>query len=85
MHSNSSSLKINKYPYIKPNKYAPLSPINNLLKKLNKYNIIKKTIHIYNTMRPHFSCNLMTPQQAHLKGKFNYKKWGNFSITEIWN
>ena len=38
-----------------------------------------------NEMRPHFSCNLMTPNQAHLEGKFDYKKWGNFSITEIWN
>jgi len=30
----------------------------------------------YNNFRPHFSCNLMTPDQAHLKGKFKYKKWG---------
>lgn len=48
-------------------------------------NIVKSAIHIYNNFRPHFSCNLMTPNQAHLKGKFKYKKWGNFSITEHWN
>jgi len=48
-------------------------------------NIVKNAIHIYNNFRPHFSCNLMTPNQAHLKGKFKYKKWGNFSITEHWN
>jgi len=47
--------------------------------------IVSNSIKIYNNMRPHFSCNLMTPDQAHLKGKFKYKKWGNFSITETWN
>ena len=47
--------------------------------------IVTKSISIYNNMRPHFSCYLMTPQKAHLNGKFNYKKWGNFSINEIWN
>ena len=57
-------------------------------KRLNKEEVIritKRSIKIYNKMRPHFSCNLMTPNQAHLEGKFDYKKWGNFSITEIWN
>lgn len=47
--------------------------------------VVRASIKIYNKMRPHFSCNLMTPEQAHIKGKYNYKKWGNFSITEIWN
>lgn len=48
-------------------------------------NVVKKSIEIYNNFRPHFSCQLMTPYQAHLTGKFDYKKWGNFSINEIWN
>lgn len=46
---------------------------------------LNQTIKIYNGMRPHFSCDLMTPEMAHLKGKFKYKKWGNYSITENWN
>jgi len=58
---------------------------NNKIPKHEAQRIVKNSIKIYNNMRPHFSCNLMTPQIAHLKGKFNYKKWGNFSITEIWN
>lgn len=47
--------------------------------------IVKNAIHIYNNFRPHFSCNLMTPNNAHQKGKFKYKKWGNHDITEHWN
>ena len=46
-------------------------------KRLNKEEVIritKRSIKIYNKMRPHFSCNLMTPNQAHLVGKFDYKK-----------
>ena len=79
-----------------PYQNAVAERINGILKqefdisdnRLNKEEIIrltKQSIKIYNEMRPHFSCNLMTPNQAHLEGKFDYKKWGNFSITEIWN
>ena len=48
-------------------------------------NVVNDAIEIYNNFRPHFSCNLLTPNQAHLKGKFDYRKWGNFSINETWN
>jgi len=58
---------------------------NKYLRKQEIRRLVNQTVKIYNNMRPHFSCNLMTPQKAHLKGKYNYKKWGNFSITEIWN
>ena len=58
---------------------------DNRLDKDEVKKLTKRSIKIYNEMRPHFSCKLMTPNQAHLKGKFKYKKWGNFSITEIWN
>ena len=47
--------------------------------------IVTSSISIYSKMRPHFSCKLMTPEVAHLKGKFKYKKWGKYSITENWN
>lgn len=46
---------------------------------------IMSAINIYNNHRPHFSCKLMTPNTAHIKGRFIYKKWGNFSFNEIWN
>lgn len=58
---------------------------NHRLHKDEVKKITKNSINIYNKLRPHFSCNLMTPNQAHLKGKYDYKKWGNFSITEFWN
>ena len=47
--------------------------------------IVTNAISIYNKMRPHFSCELMTPEVAHLKGKFKYKKWGKFFVNEYWN
>lgn len=37
---------------------------------------IKYAIETYNTKRPHLSCNMMTPEQAHVNGKFKIKKWG---------
>ena len=58
---------------------------DNRLTKDEVKKVVANSIKIYNEMRPHYSCNLMTPNQAHLTGKFEYKKWGNFSITEKWN
>jgi len=46
-------------------------------------NVVKKSIEIYNNFRPHFSCQLMTPNQAHLTGKFDYKKWGNLGSMKF--
>lgn len=46
---------------------------------------IDYTVIRYNEMRPHYSCKLMTPIQAHMQGKYKYKKWGKHSINEIWN
>lgn len=37
---------------------------------------IKRSIETYNTKRPHLSCEMMTPDQAHTVGKFILKKWG---------
>ncbi len=37
---------------------------------------IKRSIETYNTKRPHLSCEMMTPDQAHIEGKFILKKWG---------
>lgn len=36
---------------------------------------LSRSIHVYNNLRPHMSCNNLTPEQAHrAKGKLN-KKW----------
>ena len=37
---------------------------------------IKYAIETYNTFRPHFSCEKLTPQQAHEFGSYKLKKWG---------
>ncbi len=37
---------------------------------------ISYAISTYNTFRPHLSCEMMTPEQAHLKGTYKLKKWG---------
>ena len=37
---------------------------------------IKYVIETYNTFRPHFSCEMMTPEQAHEFGTYKLKKWG---------
>lgn len=47
--------------------------------------VIDQSIYIYNNERPHLSCKLMTPNEAHERGKYPYKKWGKYSITETWN
>lgn len=41
---------------------------------------VKTAIQIYNYERPHMSCDMLTPWQAHRTGKYNLKKWSkNFS------
>jgi len=37
---------------------------------------IKYAIETYNTLRPHFSCEKLTPQKAHEAGTHKLKKWG---------
>jgi putative transposase len=36
---------------------------------------INKSIWIYNNIRPHDSCNKLTPIQAHTKENYKLKKW----------
>ena len=47
--------------------------------------VINQSIEIYNNERPHLSCKLMTPNEAHEKGRYPYKQWGKYSITDSWN
>ena len=42
-------------------------------------NLIAKSINAYNSLRPHASCDYMTPDEAHLKsGKLN-KRWKKYN------
>jgi len=93
---DQNKIKISMTQKYDPYENAIAERINGILKqefdisniknpKVEVKKITTQAINIYNQLRPHFSCKLMTPNQAHLKGKFKYKKWGNFSITENWN
>jgi transposase InsO family protein len=42
------------------------------------YNKIKKSIKAYNEIRPHASCDYLTPEQAHLKSTELTKRWKNY-------
>jgi transposase InsO family protein len=45
---------------------------------------ISKSIRVYNTYRPHLSCQMMTPNQAHINGKYELKRWNRkFSRRDI--
>lgn len=41
-------------------------------------NLIRKSIEAYNQLRPHSSCNYLTPDQAHLTEDKLNKKWKNY-------
>ena len=36
---------------------------------------IRNAIFIYNTRRPHLSCEMLTPQKAHVIGKYKLRSW----------
>jgi len=43
------------------------------------YNQISKSIKAYNEMRPHASCDYLTPEQAHLQSEQLAKRWKNYN------
>lgn len=42
---------------------------------------IQKSIKAYNTLRPHLSCDLLTPEMAHLKTGILKKRWKSRSYN----
>ncbi|MDY6894781.1 MAG: IS3 family transposase [Thermotogota bacterium] len=36
---------------------------------------IKNAIFLYNTRRPHLSCDMSTPEKAHVNGRYKLKSW----------
>ena len=43
------------------------------------YQKVKNAIDNYNSIRPHLSCNYLTPNQAHLETKPMIKRWKNYN------
>lgn len=73
-----------------PYENALAERINGIIKKeFNLYNsqfgyeqtakIITKSINAYNQLRPHASCDYMTPEQTHLKSGELNKRWKNYN------
>ncbi|TBX65159.1 hypothetical protein EZL74_02300 [Flavobacterium silvisoli] len=40
---------------------------------------ISKSIKSYNELRPHASCDYLTPNQAHLQSEILNKRWKNYN------
>jgi putative transposase len=73
-----------------PYENALAERINGILKtEFNLYNSqagfeqtarqISKSINAYNSLRPHASCDYMTPDQAHLQSGQINKRWNNYN------
>jgi len=86
-HLVKSNIKISMTEKYDPYENAIAERINGILKDefdiadgfinhLHATKEIKASINIYNEIRPHLSCQLMTPNNAHKTGKFKRKIWG---------
>jgi putative transposase len=52
--------------------------LHNLNDKQQVHELLSATVNTYNTCRPHMSCNMMTPDQAHQHGKILERNWKNY-------
>lgn len=91
-------LKKNKIKISMTNKYDPYENavaerVNGILKqefsisdskqpKSEVENVVMRAIHIYNHERPHLSCNYLTPEQAHIRGRYQLKNWSKYNCNE---
>ena len=44
---------------------------------------VKETVTVYNTARPHASCDYLTPEQAHHQYGILKKRWKTYKSTPI--
>jgi hypothetical protein len=45
--------------------------------------LIEKSIEAYNTIRPHSSCDYLTPSQAHYKNEVLKKRWKKYDRPKV--
>ena len=45
----------------------------------------KQGINIYNTLRPHLSCEMLTPKQMHSQQNIKLKKWNKKTSNILMN
>jgi len=83
---NEHGIKISMTENGDPYENAIAERINGILKyefliidgftnHLQAIEVIKESIGIYNDQRPHLSCEMLTPNQAHKQQKVRLKKW----------
>jgi transposase InsO family protein len=51
---------------------------HDLIDKYQTHQLLCKTIETYNISRPHMSCNMLTPDQAHQWGTILERNWKNY-------
>jgi len=77
-----------------PYQNAVAERVNGILKdefRLEKYKVdyntmndlITNSIYVYNTMRPHFSCNMLTPEQMHRQNSIKIKTYKKTDSCKI--
>lgn len=44
--------------------------------------VVQESVRVYNTQRPHASCNYLTPEQAHMRTGILKKRWNNYKPKE---
>lgn len=85
-HLAQQGIKISMTQNGDPYENAVAERINGILKyefllidgfkdHLQALQVINESIKIYNQERPHMSCELLTPDKAHLQEKIKIKKW----------
>ena len=93
-----SFLSQNKIQISMTNKYDPYENavaerVNGILKdefsisdsaiyKEEIENVVAQAINIYNSERPHLSCNYLTPNQAHAYGRYKLRKWSKCAFSK---
>jgi putative transposase len=90
---NHNNIKISMTENGDPLENAIAERVNGILKEellQHKYSDIKtariavaKAIVIYNTLRPHSSCNMLTPHIAHMQSGKLKKYWKNYYKKEV--
>jgi len=45
--------------------------------------LVKQSIEIYNNIRPHWSCNMLTPNQMHKQNKVKIKTYKTKNLQEL--
>ena len=91
---NKNSVKCSMTESYDPYQNAVAERINGILKQEFLFNtrdldlktmkiLVRQSIQIYNQNRPHWSCNMLTPNQMHQQNKVKIKTYKNKNLQEL--